>query len=241
MNKKDSLSKIGREYTVCFELCSVMNRIVSKYANDRVYLLLIRHNEFGTYLPITEYNEQLDVRIPEQYFLYSYDIKTKEDLAKWVEANCNDDADCSYKEGFVLYHNLVPIAKCKTEKYLVLHKISGADIGATRNNLIELFFAGGIDDVYETLVDSMKEFVNKLRKWYIEQTALIMNECKTLASGSYANQKEYAMVVLNYTKLYSSFYFKNKEAILNKTITMDDISYWFKVNGNKFDTVIKSL
>ena len=240
-DKKQILSEIGKEYTFCFEICTNKNRIVTKYSTDRIYLLLIRHVNTGVYIPVDSYAEMLNVKIPDKSFLYEHCIKTKEDLNKWVESSCNDDNDCMYKEGYVLYHNLIPVAKCKTEKYRILHKTSSGDIGATRNNLIELFFAGGCDDIYETLVDSMKLFVDRMRNWYMEQTAKMLNDCKILSSKSYFSQKEYALEVLKLNKTFSSFYFNNKEVIINKTVTLDDINVWMKLHYQRFDDEIKNL
>lgn len=42
----------NKDYTYLFELCCYQNRIVSKYPDNRIYLLGIRHKISGVYLPM---------------------------------------------------------------------------------------------------------------------------------------------------------------------------------------------
>ena len=240
-DKKALLDSIGRDYTVCFELCCAENRIVTKYSTNRVYLLLIRHNESGNYLDTSLYYEKLGVYLPKSHSLKSLGITTKEELVKWVEDNTPNTEEITYPEGWVVYKSGIPTAKIKKIDYLARHKFSGGDVGATRNNIIEVFFSSCLDDYYDSLVDSMKEFADKLK-----EKAIILNQkvnamIAEMKSKSFPTQKDYALYVLaNVDKTFSSFFFANKEKILSGEITNDDFIHWLKVNQSKFETYWKS-
>jgi T4 RnlA family RNA ligase len=241
VDKKDALSSIGKEYTVIFELCSVMNRIVSRYKNDRVYLLAIRHNETGEYLDASKYENILGVKMPEQVSLTSVGVKTQEELVKWVEDTTQDDEDVQYKEGYVIYREGIPVAKVKAKRYLSLHHIGGGDVGCTRNNIIECFFAGSIDDIYGFLVDSMKVFADGLRSKVValnQQVNVSIHELKGL---SFATQKEYALWVLSHVdKQFSAFFFANKEKLMKGELEPDAFTHWLKLSYKRFEDYWKS-
>lgn len=240
-SKKEILSNIGKEYTFCFELCCVQNRIVTRYANDRVYLLLVRHNEYGTYLVADSIAEKLGVSMPKSVFLYELNITAIDDLVKWVEDNSGDDVDSQYKEGYVVYRAGVPLAKIKNLKYLSLHKIGGGDIGCTRNNIIECYFAGSLDDIYGFLVDSMKDFANRLKEKTIVLNQKVNASIKELNGRQFETQKEFALwVIANVEKPFTSFFFANKEKLMKGEIDNDAFIYWLKINQSKFDNYWKS-
>lgn len=234
--KKAILSQIGKEYTFCFELCSVENRIVTKYATNRVYLLVIRHNKYGTYMLPSVYNEMLEVELPKSYFLWELGIETKEQLVRWVEDNTKDDADVQFKEGYVVYRNGTPIAKIKTLNYLARHKMSGGDLGATRNNIIEVFFAGSLDDFYDALVDSMKKFADQLKEKALALNKQANESVRALKGMTFETQKDYALwVFANIDKRFAAFFFANKEQLLSGSIDSDAFMHWLKINQNKFE------
>jgi hypothetical protein len=239
--KKSILTEIGKDYTFCFELCAVQNRIVTRYASDRVYLLLIRHNQYGTYLVADSYADQLGVARPKSHFLYELGINSAEDLVKWVETNAVDDSDIQYKEGWVVYRSGVPLAKVKTMKYLSLHKIGGGDVGCTRNNIIECYFGGSLDDIYGFLVDSMKLFADQLKEKTIVLNQKVNASIRELKTKEFATQKDYALWVLaNVDKQFSSFFFANKEKLMKGEVDPDAFGLWLKINSAKFDGYWKS-
>lgn len=43
------VSELNKEYTHLFELCTVENRIVTKYPEDTIFYLISRHNQSGDY------------------------------------------------------------------------------------------------------------------------------------------------------------------------------------------------
>jgi hypothetical protein len=235
-DKKAILSSIGKEYTFCFEMCSYMNRIITKYNSERVYLLLIRHKEYGTYVPVEPYLEMLDVKTPEKHFLYTYGIKNKDDLHKWVESNCNDDDDSSYKEGFVIYHNHTPIAKCKSSKYLTYLSFGGGDVGHTRNAIIDSYFQGTLDDYSHILNEHMKAFADSLKEKASVMYSNFEKSLKKVKGKSFETQKDYALFVQeNVSKEFSSFFFKMKSEICSGTIDKEDFNNWIKGNYKKFE------
>jgi hypothetical protein len=240
-SKKSIFSSISKEYTFIFELCSVMNRIVTRYKNDRVYLLAIRHNESGEYVDASKYSGVLGVEMPVTVSLSSLGIKTQEELIKWVEDTTADDAETQYKEGYVIYRNGIPISKVKCARYRSLHSIGGGDVGCTRNNIIECFFAGSIDDIYGFLVDSMKEFADKLKEKVIILHQKVNSSIRALKGREFASQKEYALWVLgNVDKQFAAFFFANKESLMKGEIDADAFIHWLKVNQGKFDAYWKS-
>lgn len=240
-SKKSILSNIGKEYTYIFELCSVMNRIVTRYKNDRVYLLAIRHNESGDYLEAGKYSTMLGVQMPLTTSLSSLGIKTQDELVKWVEDTTADDEEIQYKEGYVIYRDGVPICKVKCARYRSLHSIGGGDVGCTRNNVIECFFANSIDDIYGFLLDSMKEFADKLREKVIVLNHQVNSSIRALNGMKFENQKEYALWVLkNVDKQFSSFFFANKDKLMSGEIDADAFVFWLKLNYKKFEDYWKS-
>jgi T4 RnlA family RNA ligase len=241
VEKKAALSSIGKEYTVIFELCSVMNRIVSRYKNDRVYLLAIRHNETGEYLDAKKYEDILGVKMPGSVSLASLGIKTQEELVKWVEDTTQDDEDVQYKEGYVIYREGIPIAKVKAKRYLSLHHIGGGDVGCTRNNIIECFFAGSIDDIYGFLVDSMKVFADTLREKVVVLNQKVNVSIHELKGKTFSSQKEFALWVLgNVDKQFSAFFFANKEKLMKGELEPDAFTHWLKLSYKRFEDYWKN-
>lgn len=235
LSKSEFLSKLDKANTYIFELCTKTNMIVTQYASDRIYLLNIRNTEYGTYQPIDELAKQLNVLIPKSIFLYELGIKTKEELSVWVENNCVDSDDSKFKEGYVGYINNVPSVKIKSAKYKFLHKFKGNNNLETRNNLIEAYFTSNLDDVYGSLNDASLLFVESLRLKVINDMTAVNTCVESMKNKSFANQKEYALYVLaNAPKMYSSFFFQNKEKILSGVDMKEMFSKYLQVNYIKF-------
>lgn len=231
----------NKEMTYLFELCAVENRIVTKYKTNRVYLLTVRHNRYGTYEPAQVMAEHLLIDTPEMFLLSSIGVNCLEDLRKWVESNCQDSEEAEYREGFVVYDGLVPIAKLKTTRYLTLHSVGGGDLGHTRNAVIDAFFNGALDDIWGVIHPTMQVFAESLKEKVIQMTKDVLSAIETLDASKIQTQKDYALWVqsLKY-KQFSGFFFQNKEEVLKNKNIPELFSWWIKNNYKKYESTWKA-
>jgi hypothetical protein len=230
--------------TYMFELCCSENRIVTKYATNRVFLLSVI-DEHGVYADVGA-TEALAIKwniyTPKRIMLYEYDITNKEMLVDWVEKNCPDEAEVQYKEGVVLYDGMTPVGKIKTANYLALHHVGGGDTAHSRNVIIDAFFAGTVDDIEKVLNDTLVAFLAKLRGWYSDKRSTLIKEAAEIAKGEYPTQKDFALRVQKIDdKRLASFFFANKEKVIAGAVDGDDISTFFKMGWSKFEKDIKEL
>jgi predicted transcriptional regulator len=160
-----------------------------------------------------------------------------------VEESAKDNARYGeYSEGFVGYVDGTPVAKFKNNTYLSLHHLSGGDTAHTKNVVLEAFFNASIDDMMKVLTDPMKEFVEKIRQWYVAKSAAVMADYKAIAEGAYADQKAYALRVQQIAdKALMSFFFANKEKVIGKTLSQEDINTFFKAGWAKYEKELKAL
>lgn len=235
-------ANLDKNYTYIFELCSRLNQVVSLYATDRVYFLNARHKIHGTYRVVDEVAQELHLPSPKSVFLYQLDIKTKNDLIMWVENNCKDDADSKNKEGYVGYINGTPSFKLKCSRYKFLHSFKGNNEKETRNNIIDAYFCGTIDDVYNDLHDSSKLFVESLRLKVVSILNDVNSTIHKMKGMEFPTQKDYALFVLaNAPKMISSFFFSNKEVILKGDKNINELfSTWLKLGYKKYEDYWKS-
>jgi hypothetical protein len=240
-NKKAFISSANKNQTYLFELCAVENRIVTKYKTNRVYLLAVHHNTYGTYEPIQIMANNLLIDTPDHFLLVSEGIKSLEDLKKWVESNCNDSDEAEYREGFVIYDGLVPIAKMKTARYLTLHSVGGGDLGHTRNAVIDAFFTGALDDIWGVLHPTMQEFAEQLKDKVLKMSNEVYLLSQSLDPQTIQSQKDYALWVQSLpVKCFSGFFFQNKDIILKKENIQEVFSWWIKNNYKKYEQIWKS-
>jgi hypothetical protein len=230
--------------TYMFELCTSENRIVTKYADNRVYALSII-DSFGNYYDgqtVNEFAVKWNIHIPNRVMLYEHNLNGVAEVVEWVEKNSPDTADIQFKEGYVLYDGMKPVGKIKTANYLALHHVGGGDTAHSRNVLIDAFFAGTVDDIEKVLNDSLVAFLAKLREWYAAKRAAIFNEVADIAKNEYPTQKDFALRVQKIDdKRIASFFFANKEKVIAGAIDGDDIAKFFKLGWGKFEKDIKEL
>jgi hypothetical protein len=239
-------SNEAKDCTFMFELCTVYNRILTKYPFDRIYLLSVRNNQTGAYWDseaLAKVAENLRVMIPASYTFAQLGLTSLDATNKFIEEAAKDNEKYGeYSEGFVAYVNGTPIAKFKNNTYLSLHHLSGGDTAHTKNVVIEAFFTASIDDMMKVLTDPMKDFVEALRKWYIAKSAEILAEAKAIAETSYADQKAYALRVQKIAdKNLMSLFFTNKEKVVSKTLTQEDVNDFFKKGWERYEKEIKAL
>lgn len=239
-NKNILETQGDKNVTYLFELCCLENRIVTKYITDRTFLLTARNNKTGVYeTPI--WWDTFKAYKPDFFLLAGEDnIKTLDDLKRWVDKQSDDTADAVYREGFVVYDGLTPIAKLKTARYLSLHAVGGGDMKHTRNVVIDSFFAGTLDDIWGVLHPQMQEFAEKLKDKVIKLTNEALAASKNIDPSTIATQKDYALwIKANVPPMFAGFFFQNKEAVLAKKGITEDFTWWVKANYRKFEGVWK--
>lgn len=239
--KEKFIKYADKKCTYIFELCCSENRIVTKYKENTLFLLVVRDNVHSLYHDISVFAEQIGVAIPDMFLLASEGISTLDELARWVDKASEDTADVQYREGFVIYDSMTPIAKIKTSRYLSLHHLGGGDLGCTRNAVIECFFAGTLDDVWGVLHDSMKEFAEGLKVKVANMCNTVYVAAEKIDPTSISSQKDYALwVKANIPPQFSGFFFQNKDAVLAKKDIREEFSFWVKNNYKKYDSTWKS-
>jgi len=241
---QEKLTNDDRGYTFIFELCCAENRILTKYPKNKVYLLAARKTATGMYISFEEFADKFCVVKPTVYRFVDLGINNLEQARDWVENESkNTELYGEYPEGFVIYKNGIPVAKMKNRDYIDKHHAIGAgDILHTRNVVIERFFAGTLDDLMDVLVDSMKDYSERIRKWWLEQVLENEKVCVEMRKHDFETQKDFALYVnANAPKAFASFYFGNKDDILSGYVVTPLLNKWIQDNWKKFDKEIKSL
>lgn len=241
---QSKLTESDRDYTFIFELCCAENRILTKYSHNKIFLLAARNKATGEYVSFEEFADRLHASKPTVNKFADLGITTLEQARDWVEAQSkNIDLYGEYPEGFVIYKNGTPVAKMKNRDYVDKHHAIGAgDILHTRNVVIERFFAGTLDDLMDVLVDSMKEYAERIRDWWIERSAENMVVCQELRKHDFETQKDFALYVQHHApKQFAAFYFSNKDDILAGYVITPLLNKWIQDNWKKFEKELKSL
>lgn len=239
IEKLFSTLEIGCTYI--FELCSVLNRVVTRYPTDRVYLLGVINNETGevysfescTYLSILNNS---DILCPSIQKLSNLNLKTLDDVNEWIEKeSSNTDLYGEYPEGFVLYKDNKPICKMKNLKYITLH-YSLSDPACTVKSVIHSFFKSKLDDLYDALPDIHKEFADKLGDKVREISKSINEIVSTIRYEKFKTPKDYALFINSLEKdmnQYRSFFFSNREIIENDNKYGNEIFLEWLTDKNK--------
>ena len=118
-----------RQHTFLLELTAMENRVVTNYQHPSMTLLAVRHNDFGGYIPISQYDTAF---WKVNNFLHSLTIQEILDKAEELK---------NLEEGFVGYDKSgVPRVKVKSSKYVVVHHIRGEGLNPKR--IAELVISG---------------------------------------------------------------------------------------------------
>lgn len=194
----------GRTYL--FELCSVYNRIVTKYDHDHVTYLGSLSNQTGEPLASVLSNR---FPVPVSIKFCPARFKSWEDVDAFVEEESLDKKYGENSEGFVFYQNCLPKFKLKNRKYIHLHHVLTGDKLYVRKNLIKLFFEDGLDDVYGDLPELLLEFVENLRKKYVQVSEKIYHALNDLEK--HTDRKDFALAVQSLDselKFFSGYFFE---------------------------------
>jgi T4 RnlA family RNA ligase len=237
--------EFNSKFTYMFELCASENRVLTKYPDDRLYLLGARDNTTGEYMPwpiLDALAKAMKVHRPSFAFAVN-DVFDHASLNTWVNAECaKADVYGEYAEGFIIYDGLVPLAKVKSANYLALHHLGGGDTAHSKNCLIDAFFSGGVDDIVPLLNKTLTEFLERLHAWYLKETQDIILVLNELAGKTFSTQKDFAMFVKDRGGQHQAFFFANKDALMaGRALDADSIPLYFKRSWSRFEKTIKAL
>lgn len=231
-----------KQVTYLFELCATENRILTKYPQDKLFLLGWRNTERGLHAHRQEQEEWvaksgLNITLPYAEKMVHTGLDTLEKVKLFVhDATSMTEEFGEYPEGFVIYDGLKPICKMKNEQYLSLHHISGGDHLHTRNVIIDAYFAGTLDDIMDHLTDPMKEFADSLKE-KVESLFLRMQAAfNDMNSLTFETQKEYALFVQQAAdREFWPFFFQKKDDILDSTVdNMEVFTNWLTLSYKRF-------
>ena len=94
---------------------------------------------------------RLKVMRPSRVSAKSQGLTTLEQTLKWVEDQAdpanNGGKFGAWPEGFVMYHQDVPLCKLKNRAYVDRHMFYSSDLAHMRRNIVDRYFAGTVDDI----------------------------------------------------------------------------------------------
>lgn len=193
---------------------------------------------------LNEYAKAFGAKLPHKYSFKELGITTLDQATDWVESQSKDtDKYGEYPEGFCIYKHGTPIAKMKNRDYIDKHHAIGSgDVLHTRNIIIERFFNGTLDDIMDVLVDSLKNYSERVREWWIKHIITQSTVVSEMRKHNFADQKAFALYLHeNVDSAFKSFYFCNKEDILAGYSLAPLLNEWIKSNWKKFEKEIKAL
>ena len=188
-----SLSKLDKQKTYIFELCSKFNQIVTEYKDESIFLLSVLDNAFGVFSE-QEYLKYENT-FEKIHNVYISQFNSYKDIYEFVEFSSKDEKYGKCSEGWVLYNDCEPVAKFKNQTYISLHhQIGAGTTGPLLNkNLARLFFLGNYDDVEDKMPKVAKEIVENIKNNYVkykEEVETIYTSIKDIA-----DQKEFAITL----------------------------------------------
>jgi len=211
------------QYTYLFELCCQSNRVVTQYQTDRVYIIGALDIKSGCCLPQSDIDivaTNLPVFQLKRFSFQELGLKTLKQVQKFVETESkNTHIYGNSPEGFVVYHEGLPLCKMKNKEYHQKHGICTGQLGYVRNIIIDRFFEGTVDDVYGLCSRPMKDFIGELS----EKTKAMLEEVREI-SRNVANvspnpeQKEYVETVTRIVpQNYRAFFLRNRDPVLESS------------------------
>jgi hypothetical protein len=119
-------SHLNKEFTYMFELCCEANRVITRYSQDRVFLIAAIHNATGAYessQALDTLSTQLGAHVyrPRSFSALTLGLKSLNDTLAWVEQQASNAEFGVYPEGFVVFWNDHPLCKMKNRSYAAMH------------------------------------------------------------------------------------------------------------------------
>lgn len=172
------MNGLDKDTTYLFELCTSANIIVTQYSKDLLFLIGARNTNnvsagvFGVGASEADIVSQDtlnavcasfqcdNVRRPH---VLMNDCRTIAEAQAWIEESASQAKFGKVPEGFVVYWRGIPYAKLKNKVYSDHHGIVTGNLLSNRNIVIERYFAGSLDDVWDSLAPPLVEFIDELR------------------------------------------------------------------------------
>tara|TARA_R110000851_G_scaffold72413_1_gene160430 strand:- start:3078 stop:4232 length:1155 start_codon:yes stop_codon:yes gene_type:complete len=188
-------------YTYIFEICSRDNRVVTRYDDDRSYILAIRQNTSGWYLNHDELGKVAHSSrsiLPKRYA-----FKTMQDCLISSKELPN------LEEGYVMYNKFnIPVMKIKSPAYVAAHRLRGESV-LTPKRILEMMRIGEVDEYLAIFPEDTEAFDEVEWKF-----TTMVNELYELWYDKFMNiedQKEYALEVMKDCKQYQGMMFRKRK------------------------------
>jgi len=241
---------IGKTYIL--ELCTKLNRVVTRYKSDGAFIIGIR-NEDGSFMNRSEieddyiklFTDNPNITLPQFAHFSNIDIKSLSAAQSFVERKTIDKTLGEYSEGFVVYDEFGPVCKMKNSVYIALHH-SLSDSACTRKAVVSSFFKGTMDDLYPALPEEFQHAADNLKNWLNEfRVYMNVHVAPSFKSTPFSTRKEYALYIQGLPqkeKMFSGFFFSNQEKVCNPQENLgDDFTMWIQQNWEKYDEFWKKI
>jgi hypothetical protein len=244
--------KLVKYRTYILELCTKLNRVVTRYATDCAYILGIRDVD-GQLMTrdkieaeyLANFANIPNLTLPQFGHFVDLGITDLDKAQAYVESKTGEITLGEYPEGFVVYDAFGPVCKMKNSNYLALHH-SLSDAACTRKAVVTAFFKGTMDDLYAALPEEFQKAADKLKDWLADFIVYLNKEVgPSFKSQAFANRKEYALYVQGLPareKMFSGFFFANQELVCDPSSQLgDSFSAWIQKNSEKYEDYWKKI
>jgi hypothetical protein len=248
----DFFTNLVKGRTYILELCTKLNRVVTRYPKDIAYILGIR-DVSGHFLArdvieqeyINFFSHIESVTLPQFGHFSDLGISSLDEAQKYVESKTGDISLGEYPEGFVVYDNFGPVCKMKNANYLALHH-SLSDAACTRKAVVAAFFQGNMDDLYAALPEEFQKAADKLKDWLADFKVYLNSQvANSFKSQPFNSRKDYALYVQGLPereRMFQAFFFSNQPNVCDPTRNLaDDFSAWVQKNWEKYDDYWKKI
>ena len=178
-------SKLNKDNTYCFELCSPYNRIVCYYPTCSVTLLAVR-NKFT-------HKEILPTELFGVPVVKTYHFTELKDIVEWVATQNPMD-----HEGVVVRDSKFNRIKIKNPGYVAFNKASDR-LKTSDRALIELILLEKEDDVIPMLPDFLVEKINAYKpsvvKWIAAYDLIFKESLEEANNNDPGSKKAFAQIV----------------------------------------------
>jgi hypothetical protein len=193
-------SYLDSNFTYCFELCSLLNRIVVNYNNNRIVLLAARNLVSLQEVDINNLN--LPLLVPK---VQEYTYTSIQELIDWVST-----FNPSEYEGVVVRDSNFNRIKVKSAAYVAASKIRES-LAASPRNCLKLILLGKEDDAMsflpEDIIKNLLSIKEKYRKWLSEEE---FSYSKILSESDFIlpkDKKTFAITLNKYPDVFKPAHF----------------------------------
>lgn len=178
---------LALEATPIFEWCSRSQRIVVDYPEDRLVLIAVRNNRFGTYtdMQMMQFNAQQ----------YGIDVvRIFDGTAESMQHLIDDVRAQEGIEGYVIRFYDGHMVKIKGDWYVRIHKVK--DSIAREKNIIDLIVNEKVDDAKAFMLDSDRERVEDFEEKFwkgVTDSVTLYEDMFRRFQYTYKDKKEFAI------------------------------------------------